>query len=340
MPYAALTQEKPIGDLKHLGTLFNEGSYEMVIENLEKFPASSRTSEHYRFLIYSYAEKDLDKAEAASELAIETLSNEPDVYLFHASIMGAQASESIFSSLSYAKKALASLNKAVELAPEDIKYREALLSFHLNAPSIAGGDTDLALEQIRIIEKLDLVQGTVNLAWYYQATDETDKALNVLLQADTDFPNNIAILNALANFYLSQEQHSFAIQSLEKITKISLLAPVEDELIVMEEYDEARFRQLNAHYQIGRAALLGDTALNEGISHMKLYIDTMQDPDAIATMDFSGLPSVDWAYLRLTGLLLANAQSELAKVSFAKVTLDNNDGNMKSIYKNLKKKLN
>lgn len=328
-----------IGNIEHLDSLYKQQNFKAVINNLKQVAKADMSAEHYRYLIYSYAETDLDAAERAAEKAISALPNEPDVYLMHASIMGSQASNSIFSALSYAKKAVNSLNKAIELAPNSIEYREALVSFHLNAPSIAGGDTDIALQQIKIIEGMDVIQGKVNLAWYYRTIDNNPASLAVLQQANLDVPNNISVLNALASHYLSEDDFEQAIDAFIELTTIDLIRPFEDEIGVLEAYDEARYRQLNAHYQIGRIALLGNTRLNEGISHMQIFIDTLQNPDAIGVVDTAGLPSINWAYLRLSGLLHANNEKVKSIAAFKRIDLDTNDNNMAKIHSKLKNQL-
>ncbi|MFC4701460.1 tetratricopeptide repeat protein [Glaciecola siphonariae] len=325
--------------LEMLDSLFKQQQYKTVIKNLKQIPTEKRTVEHFRFLIYSHAELDLDDAEKAAELAVKTLPNEPDVYLMHASIMGAQAGESIFSALGYAQRALESLNKAVELAPNDVQYRQALVSFHLNAPSIAGGDTDVAFAQIKMIETLDWVQGKVNLAWFYRSTDKPEQSLSVLQEANQSLPDNIDILYALASHYVSEDDNAKAIEYYHQVADLALVRPIADEAEVMKAYEEARYRQLNAHYQIGRLALKQNIELEQGIEHLQRYLLTVQNPEAIGLLDTSGLPSKDWANLRLSALQLAKGEPSTAKTTFSKVALDKNDDNMQKIYNALKKTL-
>jgi tetratricopeptide (TPR) repeat protein len=326
-------------DLLQVETFFKDGKYEQVISTIERSAPADLNSEHYRLLTLSYLKDDLDDAEEAADKAIQVFPNNPDVYLTHARVMGAQANDSIFSALGYAEKALNSLQTAVTLSPEGVKYREALLSFYLNAPSIAGGDNDLAFEQVKLIEELDVVQGKIVLARYYRANDQDEKSLSVLLQANADFPNNIRLLDGIAEHYNTQEKYQQAIEYYTHITQINLVSPVDDEHQVIAEYENASVRQLNAHYQIGRSALLGNLMLDDGIEQLNVYIATIKEKDTIADFDLSSLPSLDWAKLRLSALMLANSQAPQAKAYFASINLDKNDDNMKKIYKALKKQL-
>jgi len=322
----------------HLDKLFKQQKFKDVVTSIKQMPTQSLSEEHYRFLIYSLADKDLDDAEHAAQQAIEQFPNSPDVYLMHASIMGQQASDSLLSALSYAKKARISLETAVSLAPDELKYHIALLSFHLNAPSIAGGDKVQALEQVQIIKGLDAIAGATNLAWYYQVMERPEDALALLKQANQDYPQNIDILNSLANLAISRQEYAQAILYYQGITELNLEPPVED-LKILEEYEEALYRQLNAHYQIGRAALVGKTNLTEGLMHLQNYINHRQNPKFIGSLDTSGLPSVEWAKLRMSALLLADNQKQQAQTLFATITLDKVSDNMQNIHSKLKKEL-
>lgn len=327
-------------DLEYLDNLYKQQQYQELIENLTQVSRAQMTTEHFRYLIYSHAELNLDMAERAAEEAISILPTEADVYLIHASIMGSQVSNSEDDKASvYGQKAISSLHKAIQLKPDDIQYREALISFYINAPADIGGDKDLALYQIQLLEDMDMIQGRVYLAWYYRSIEQADTALDILLKAKKDFPNNISVLNALASHYLAVKAYSEAIDAYVSIIKVALIRPMEDELEVLEAFDEARYRQVNAHYQIGRISLLGKVRLAEGIKHMKMYIDTLLKPQSIGVMDPSNLPTISWAYLRLSGLLLASDLKKPAADAFALVSLDKKDEYMQQVYKKLSSQL-
>lgn len=323
-------------DVESLDSLFQQQNYKEVIASIQQMPKQSLSEEHYRLLVYSLANDDLDDAEKAAEQGLQQFPNAPDLFLVHASIMGQQASNSVFSTPEYAKKAIFSLETAVRLAPDDIKYRIALVSFHLNAPDMAGGDKKEALKQINIIQQLDAIAGAVYLAWYHQVMDNPKAAFEVLQQANEGYPKNISILNALASYAVRESKYAQAILYYQAITQIELQRPIND-LSMLEEYDESLYRQLNAHYQIGRAALVGKTNLAEGIMHLQMYIDNFQNPESLGILDTSGLPSIEWAKLRMAGLLLADAQKAKAQEWFATITLDKSDENMQKVYSGLKK---
>jgi TPR repeat protein len=91
---------------------------------------------------------DLDEAEDWIEKAVKDKLSGAEAHYVRGTIMGRQASGSIFSVLSYAKKSVNGFTKAVKLEPDSIKYLTGLMQFHTSVPSIAGGDIDIVKAQI------------------------------------------------------------------------------------------------------------------------------------------------------------------------------------------------
>lgn len=75
----------------------------------------------------------------------------------------------LFSKLSLAGKCRAEYEKAVELDPQSLDARFALLGFYQQAPGIAGGGMDKAHAQAREIRKLDASRGRQAVAGLYIA---------------------------------------------------------------------------------------------------------------------------------------------------------------------------
>jgi tetratricopeptide (TPR) repeat protein len=86
----------------------------------------------------------------------------------------------LFSKLGLARKCLAAYEKAVELDPDDVNARYALLNFYRQAPGFAGGGLDKARAEAREIQKRDDVRGTVALADISAAEKKFDEAFAVL----------------------------------------------------------------------------------------------------------------------------------------------------------------
>lgn len=322
-------------ELAEYELLFKQEKHTTLIKKIASLDASQLTPELYTLYVYSLATKDLDDAEEAVEVAIGMFKDNPDIYLLHASIMGDQAQDSIFSALTYAEKALNSLNKAVELSPNKPKYRRALMTFYLAAPSIAGGDTELALEQVNIIKELDHEAGIIALSHYYRATDDIEKSYQVVDDAIALSPASYALQNHLGFLYLRDENYSEAIPKL--IKSVTLLPSYDLENLTKEDkesYQSKLNSLLNSHYQIGRSALLGEVMLNEGIEHMDIYIEKYK----ASTYNLSGLPTLNWAKLRKSALLLAANETLKAKLTFDQVIVED-DKQMKKVHKKLGKQI-
>lgn len=66
---------------------------------------------------------------------------------------------SIFSQLGFAKKCLASYQRAVALAPERVDFRQSLFEYYRQAPGFAGGGRDKAEAEAAAIKRLDPAAG-------------------------------------------------------------------------------------------------------------------------------------------------------------------------------------
>lgn len=324
-------------DIKMLEKMFREQEFETLITTIEEIGEENLSAEQYRIYVYALSTDDLDEAEEAAERAIVKYNNDPEMFLMHASIMGSQAQDSIFSALGYAEKALNSLNKAVEIEPNNTQYLSALMSFYIAAPSIAGGDMDKALELANEIAKLDALDGILAIARYELASDKPNDALKILQAGLESFPNAIELHSMLARVNIDLDNLSQAIVNYEQATQVQLETlstenADDDELV--EEWERNQFRLLNSHYQIGRLALSNEIELEKGIKHLNTYISLYSNSE----IDVSNLPSINWANLRLAGLYMASNSPSLANETIKLVNLEN-DSNMKKIHKKLQKQI-
>lgn len=333
---AVIANEQESQTLANVNALMKQEQHEEVISIMEELPSASLSFDHYKVYVAAAASIDLDDAEDIAIQAVENLPDDPDIYLLHASIMGQQAQTSVFSALSYASKALKSLKKAVTLAPSEPKYRLALMGFYLAAPSIAGGDEELAYQEAQSIAQLDKIYGHVALARYYQATGDSQKAIEKLQVASESNPDNVNILDTYASVLVQNEKYSKAIEIYQKIINLPLPQITENlEEVKPEALENEKQLRLNSQYQIGRVALLGDVKHSEGITSLQQYLETLQ----ATSVDVRGLPSSNWAHLRMAGLLFATKQYKASKEKLDALIVDKNDDQMKSAFKELRKKL-
>jgi len=103
-----------------------------------------------------------DAAIEAGEKAVKELPESSEAHLWLGRSYGQKAIRaSIFFQMGLARKCKGEFEKAVALDPNSVDARYDLLSFHVNAPGIAGGSLDKAREQAAEIARLDPVRGHV-----------------------------------------------------------------------------------------------------------------------------------------------------------------------------------
>jgi tetratricopeptide (TPR) repeat protein len=142
------------------------GNYSGAISTLQAVASSNSSSaELYYWLGRSYYEmRDWDNSVAQAE---KSVSLDPKNSLYHQWLgraYGGKADRD--SSFSMAKKVKSEFKQAVGLNPSNIEARRDLEEYCLDAPWIAGGSKDEALEQVNAIAAIDPVAGHLARALY------------------------------------------------------------------------------------------------------------------------------------------------------------------------------
>lgn len=232
--------------------------------------------------------QNLDEAESWLEKAVKYDAANADYQHWYATVScNLAASASMFSALGYAKRCKKAYQKALDLAPENPRSYIALGSFLAQAPGIAGGDKQQALQLAQQLRQIHPLQGAL-LA--LNASDLTDDAVfAALLSAD-------AVLTTRPETYLQRgvalsraEEHAKAINHFE----LALTMPDTD--------DEAVDAKAQALYQIGRSAVKGQTDYDKGVNALQRFIAEQPTAD-----------NIDWARLRLGQLYIAQQQQDKA----------------------------
>jgi tetratricopeptide (TPR) repeat protein len=121
----------------------------------------------------------------------------------------------IFKKAGMAKKALSSWEASVAADPGNLNSRYAIFAYYTNAPSIAGGDLDIAREHMNEIEQLNKAYGA--MAKGLLLSKEKD-----LAGAEAAFQQAAILMNragpyfSLAQFYMQTEQYEKAISSVRQ----------------------------------------------------------------------------------------------------------------------------
>src|SRR5690606_18778134 len=82
------------------------------------------------------------------------------------------------------------MERAVELAPDDLSFRQGLLEYYASAPGIAGGSMDKAFVQADEIARRDLDRGAFARAHLQKAQDNLAGAMETLAAVLERAPDN------------------------------------------------------------------------------------------------------------------------------------------------------
>ena len=312
---------------------FKQGDYEFVISALED--TNSKTPEQYNMLISALMNTDLDDAEEIAEEFIAHYKDDYRAYHTHASVMGAQASSSIFSALGYAEKAKHSLEAAITVAPEEVNVYQALMQFHLMAPSIAGGDMEEAEKLADKIATLDALEGQFAKAKFYLEDEQTEKASAIYESLSQQDETKIRASYELGSFYLSDERYEDAFNALSALLTASVVSVEDTESEAWEAYEKNKSNLLYGKYRLGQLAVESGDYTQSGITALEQYIEEYN----ATNIETTHLPSMNWAHLRLAELRLNANDVEQAKNALASIQGEE-DKRFAKILKGLKKQLN
>jgi tetratricopeptide (TPR) repeat protein len=142
--------------------LFNTGHYKEAETVLlkEVYNPPQQALLYYWVGRCAYELQDHDQAVNFAEKAVELEPKDGAYHHFLARAYGHKAEHANwFSGLSLARKASREFYQAVELEPNNIRFERDLIEFYIQAPSIAGGGEEKALDQIAKLFAINPVQG-------------------------------------------------------------------------------------------------------------------------------------------------------------------------------------
>lgn len=263
-------------------------------------------------------ENGLDEAEEFIDDFVEANPNHAEAHFMRGAIMGMQASDSIFSALGYAKKSLSSFQRAVELEPTSVEYRQGLISFYMAAPGIAGGDMDKAWQHIQTMQEYDRKTALQMELAFWQVEEEQDKFQAALTRGLEEFAEH-------PDFHyraglIAQEEKDFT-QAYTHFDSC-LATSIESELAASIE--------LNCLYQVGRTALFSEQRLADGIAALEDYQQRTLP---------NNVPGKEWAQARLAALYLLADRSDDAQQLVQSIDAGD-DENLAEELKSLRQRVN
>ncbi|HTD83491.1 MAG TPA: tetratricopeptide repeat protein [Gemmatimonadaceae bacterium] len=163
-------------------------------------------------------------ADEAAKLFEQAVAMKPNVAEYHyrlGTAYGAQAQKAgMFGGFSLAKKTKGEFERAVQLDPNYLEARLALVDFYSMAPGIAGGSDDKALEQAAEIKKHDALEGHRAFGRIYNRQKKFDLARKEYVEAVREQPNSPKTHYYLGNFLASQKDWSGSLHEYEYALKL------------------------------------------------------------------------------------------------------------------------
>jgi tetratricopeptide (TPR) repeat protein len=198
---------------------------------------------------------DSDAAADLLEKAVAQSPNSAEAHYYLGAAYGDKAQKAnMFSAGMLAGKTKAEFEKAVELNPNYLDARFALVQFYAIAPGIIGGSFDKALEQAQEIRKRDPLMGHRSFAFIYSVQKKPELAKKEYLNAVAEQPN-------------SAKTHAYLGQYLANVDKNYKAAF--DELETAIKFDAS---YMPAWFQLGRTAGLSGANLVRGEESLKKYL--------------------------------------------------------------------
>ena len=198
------------------------------------------------------------------EKAVELEVTNADAHYWLGQAYGSMAQEApIYKKFFYAKKCKQEWEKAVHFNKKHIEARKMLISYHLQAPSIVGGDKGIAMDLANEINKLDVLQGYLVLGQIFfsqKKYNEAEKEYQKAIEIDPSETDSYYHLS-----FLHQKQGNYT-RSKEILLEMLRVKP--------EEF--------GAYYQLGRIVLLSGENLSGGITYFKKYLEREENNKNLA----------------------------------------------------------
>jgi tetratricopeptide (TPR) repeat protein len=155
--------------------------------------------------------------------------------------------------LGLAKRARATLERAVELDPSSIDARSSLIQFYLLAPGLVGGSTSKARAHAAEIGKHSAFRGALARAWIAEDRKDYDEAARAYRDAIAREPDSLISYWGLAQLWQRGERFD---------SSFTLI----DDLI------QRRPDAMPAYYYYGRASSLSGQHLPEAVRALQTFL--------------------------------------------------------------------
>lgn len=198
--------------------------------------------------------------------------------------------------LGLARKTRDALRKAAALDPSDMAVRAGLIQFYREAPWIAGGGMEKAIDEAESVKKVDAFRGAILLGALYQQAERWSLAETQFREAMRLNPSSDEPRFALGQLYAATSRFDEAASMFEDILQSN-----------PDNYGSL--------YQVGRISALSGRRLERGEDALRRYL--------ASPVRAAGLPSHAHAWHRLGNVLERKGDISGAREAYRKsVELD------------------
>lgn len=164
---------------------------------------------------------DHEQSAKLFEQAVKLKPNSAEYHYYLGGAYGNQAQKAgMFGGIGLAKKSKAALERAVQLNPNYLEARFALIDFLSIAPGIVGGSMEKALEQAAEIKKRDALDGHRAYGRIYTRQKKTDLARKEYVDAVRENPNSAKAHYFLGNYLVNEKDWSGSLHEYEYAIKL------------------------------------------------------------------------------------------------------------------------
>jgi tetratricopeptide (TPR) repeat protein len=226
------------------------------------------------------------------ERAVDGDAGRADYKLWLARAYGREALDASFGRrISLARHVRGTLERAIQIDPENIEARLELLRFYLVAPGVMGGSSRKARDQAAAIARVSPLRGQIAAGAIAEAEDRDADAEREYRAAIDNAPDSVPGYYALGAFYQRTKQYDKAFATYDALLRV---AP----------------NEMEVQYQLGRTGALSGSRLDDAERALRTFLERQPDGSG------SSLAS---AHLRLAEVYERGKRYDLARREYETV---------------------
>jgi len=270
------------------GALCSRAVDEKLNEAIDEVRQRAAHSDFFRGCAALVAGED-DAAVTAFERNADAAPRDPVAYLWLGRAYGEQAQHAfVLRQPGVARRARASFERAVEIAPDYLPAHDALMQFALQAPGLLGGGIDRARAEAAEIGKRDRHQGLV--------------AQVTISRHEKDHAESVRLLQLITSSPTDSVKYDVAL-----VAELGAMGEWDRAWAAVDAFERREPDAIRIQFAIGFLAVQSGRQLERGEAALQRYLGA---PRA------AGSPSYAFAHLRIAQLLEARKLPAEAKVEY------------------------